>query len=313
MPAITTIIMIRILLGLLALACGLDRSLAAESAPRPLHAAGIENLFQATDHIFSGSQPEGDEAFAALQKLGIKTLISVDGTKPEVERAAKFGLRYIHLPHGYDGISTNTVTKLVKAAQTAEGPLYVHCHHGKHRGPAAVGVICQATAGWTTNQAVTWLKQAGTSGDYTGLFRVNVAFRMPTAAELAQVPTSFPSRAEVSGLVEGMVEIDHRWENLKAIQKAGWRVPTNQPDLVPATEALLLQEAYHELGRGTEAKTKGDDFLTRLHQAEAEAAELHTLLKDQTRPPDDAFRKRAEELAERAGQSCSACHKQHRN
>lgn len=286
---------------------------AAEPAIQPRQVEGIENLFQATDRVFSGSQPEGDEAFAALQKLGVKTIISVDGTKPEVERAAKFGLRYIHLPHGYDGISSNTVTKLVKAAQTAEGPLYVHCHHGKHRGPAAVGVICQATAGWTTNQAVTWLKQAGTAADYAGLFAVNAGFRMPSAAALAQVPANFPSRAEVSGLVEGMVEIDHRWENLKAIQKAGWRVPTNQPDLVPATEVLLLQEAYRELLRGNEAKAKGDDFLSRLRRAETETAELHALLKDQTRPPDDAFRKRAEELAKLAGQRCSACHKQHRN
>ena len=58
-----------------------------------------------------------------------------------------------------------------------------------------------------------------------------------------------------------MVEIDHRYDNLKAIQKAGWCVPTNQPDLVPASEAKLLREAYRELQRSPEARTKGDKFL----------------------------------------------------
>lgn len=190
-----------------------------------LHAAGIENLLQATDRVFSGSQPEGDEAFAALHKLGVKTLISVDGTKPDVERAAKFGLRYVHIPHGYDSISSNIAARLAKAAMTVEGPLSVHCHHGKHRGPAAVGIICQTTAGWTVNQALAWMKQAGTADDYAGLFRANAEFRLPT---------HLPSRVEVSGLVDSMIEVDHRWDNLKAIQKAGWRVPANQPDLVAA-------------------------------------------------------------------------------
>lgn len=305
---------LRQLLLCLHLACGWSPPLNAdEAAPKPLRAAGIENLFQATDRVFSGSQPEGDEGFAALQKLDVKTLISVDGTKPDVERAAMFGLRYVHIPHGYDGISSNTAVRLAKAAATVEGPIFVHCHHGKHRGPAAVGIICQATAGWTSNQAVAWMKQAGTAADYAGLFRANMEFHLPTAEEFARMPTNFSSRVEVSGLVDAMVEIDHRLDNLKAIQKAGWRVPSNQPDLVPASEALLLQEAYAELLRGDEAKAKGDQFLEQLRQAEARAKDLHALLQSQSAALDDATGKRAEELFKAAGQSCATCHRQFRN
>ena len=73
---------------------------------------GIHNAFQVTEKIYSGSQPEGDAAFAALQKLGVKTILSVDGSKPDVERAHKFGLRYVHLPFSYDGIPTNRVVEL---------------------------------------------------------------------------------------------------------------------------------------------------------------------------------------------------------
>ena len=278
-----------------------------------LQAPGIENLFRATDRIYSGSQPEGDEAFAALRKLGVKTILSVDGTRPDVERAAKFQLRYVHLPHGYDGIPTETAARLVKAARTLEGPIFVHCHHGKHRGPAAVGVICQATAGWTPDQAVAWMRRAGTSPDYAGLYRANADFRVPTAEALARVPDAFPSRAEVSGLVDAMVAIDHRWDHLKAVRKAGWRAPPGQPDLIPATEALLLREAYRELQRDARAQAKGDTFLGLLRKAESDAKDLHALLDSRATPLDEAAFRQADALSKAAGEACAGCHKKFRN
>ncbi len=279
----------------------------------PLQAPGIHNLFRATDRVYSGDQPEGDEGFATLRKLGVKTIISVDGARPDVERAAKFQLRYVHIPHGYDGIPAETAARLAKAARTLEGPIFVHCHHGKHRGPAAVGVICQATAGWTPDQAVAWMRQAGTAPDYAGLFRANAEFRMPTAEALARVPDAFPSRAEVSGLVDAMVAIDHHRDNLKAVQKAGWRVPPGQPDLIPATEALLLQEAYRELLRDARAQAKGDTFLGLLGKAESDAKDLHALLGSSSTTLDEAAIKRADALSKAAGQSCAGCHKKFRD
>ncbi len=287
----------------------------APMAPKagPLQAPGIDNLFRATDRIYSGSQPKGDEAFASLRKLGVKTILSVDGTPPDVERAAKFQLCYVHIPHGYDGIPAETAACLVKAARTLEGPIFVHCHHGQHRGPAAVGVICQATAGWTPDQAVAWMKQAGTSPDHSGLYRANADFRMPTAEALTRVPDAFPSRAEVSGLVDAMVAIDHRWDHLKAVRKAGWRAPPGQPDLIPATEALLLQEAYRELQRDALAQAKGDTFLGLLRKAESDAKDLHALLASRATTLDAAALRRADALSKAAGEACAGCHKKFRN
>lgn len=279
----------------------------------PLQAPGIDNLFRATDRIYSGSRPEGDEAFASLRKLGVKTILSVDGTRPDVERAAKFQLRYVHIPLGYDGIPAETAARLTQAARTLEGPVFVHCHHGKHRGPAAVGVICQATAGWTPDQAVAWMKQAGTSPDYAGLYRANAGFHMPTAEDLARVPDAFPSRAEVSGLVDAMVAIDHRWDDLKAVQKAGWRVPPGRPDLIPATEVLLLQEAYRELQRDARAQAKGDTFLGLLRKAESDAKDLHALLGSSATTLDEAALRQADALSKAAGEACAGCHKKFRN
>ena len=70
----------------------------------------------------------------------MQTVISVDGAKPDLEAARKHGLRYVHLPHGYDGVPAPRGDELAIALRTLEGPIYVHCHHGKHRSPAAAGV-----------------------------------------------------------------------------------------------------------------------------------------------------------------------------
>src|SRR5947207_15735079 len=90
----------------------------------PLNLGGLENAFALSTNLFSGGSPEGDTGFQSLEKLGIKTIITVDGAQPDLERAHARGMRYIHLPHGYDGIPSTTQLQLIKAVQTAEGPIY---------------------------------------------------------------------------------------------------------------------------------------------------------------------------------------------
>src|SRR5215203_3182916 len=68
--------------------------------PRKLDAPGIENLYRLTEGLYSGGQPEGEAGFAALKRLGVRTIISVDGARPDVETARRFGMRYVHLPVG---------------------------------------------------------------------------------------------------------------------------------------------------------------------------------------------------------------------
>jgi protein tyrosine phosphatase (PTP) superfamily phosphohydrolase (DUF442 family) len=274
---------------------------------KSLRSKHLENLFSIEGKVFSGSSPHDEQGFQELKALGIKTIISVDGAKPDVETARKYGMRYIHIPIGYDGTTLSNANRIAKAADTSDGAVYVHCHHGKHRGPAAAAVICESRGIWNTNQAEVWLKQAGTSPDYPGLYRMAATFQK--AADYAKFPTNFPERATVSGVVDAMVEIGLRWDHLKTVQKAGYKVPPNHPDLVPEKEAILLMEAYRELARVKEAQELGADFLGRLKEAEQQAATLHALVK-----AEQPLRKeRADELWMGAGQMCGSCHKKYRN
>jgi len=273
---------------------------------QPAGLPGIHNFFRATTNIFSGSQPGGDAGFASLAKTGVKTIISVDGAKPDVDGAARHGLRYIHLPVGYDGISTNRILELAKAAAVAPGPVYVHCHHGKHRGPAAVAVICRADAGWSAAQAGEFMRQAGTGAEYQGLYRAVRNFKAPAAEQLAAISTNFPSVANTSSLVEAMVAVDRIYENLKLVQAAGWRTPADHPDISPRHEALMLLEQFREMERAPDTAGRSEDYRSRLADALKAAAVLHgRLSSDMSNRHDAAFKS--------VGESCGACHKRYRN
>jgi hypothetical protein len=286
---------------------------AALQGVHALEAPGVHNLFLLGTNIFSGSAPDGEEGFAALAGMGIQTMITVDGAKPDVALARKYGMRYIHLPHGYDGIGTNVQAQLVKAAQTVSGPIYVHCHHGKHRGPAAAAVLCMANIGWTPWQAEAWLKAAGTGSHYTGLHRTVREFHAPTVDQLGRLPDVFPEVAEVSGLVDSMVAIDACWNQLKAVRQAGYHAPDNHPDLQPAHEALILREHFREAARLPEAARFGDTFLASLQSAESGAGEAGELLRRFAADPKPVIRARLDMRFKALAQRCVSCHKTFRD
>ena len=216
-------------------------------------------------------------------------------------------MRYVHLPIGYDGVPAARVAELARAATAQPGAIYVHCHHGKHRGPAAVGVMCEAVDGWSRERAEAWLRQAGTADDYPGLYRAVSEFQPVTEAQLARVG-ELPEVAETPALVDAMVAIDERFDAVKAAQKAGWKTPADQPDLAPAHEATLLWEHLRELARTEETAKRPADYRAKLADAEAAADAVRKGLRRTDRDfaaLDTAFKK--------TQQSCTDCHTAHRN
>jgi len=141
-----------------------------QHSPRKIAATYLPNPVMVHPKVISGGLPEGDNAFQELQSLGVKTIISVDGMKPDVDTASKFGLRYVHLPHGYDGVPSGRVKELAKAVRSLDGPIYIHCHHGKHRSPAAASIACVGAGLISKSMALAVLELAGTSPNYRGHF-----------------------------------------------------------------------------------------------------------------------------------------------
>ena len=299
------LLMLLLLLNLLPV-LGAESS-ATNSPATSLTAKHLSNFFRAATNVYSGDSPTSENAFAEIASLGVKTIISVDGSKPDVATAHKLGLRYIHLPIGYDGIAAARMAELASAAKSAAAPIYVHCHHGLHRGPAAVAVICEANAAWTTNQALAWLRQAGTSADYSGLYRSVRDFRAIDPAALTGI-RELPEIARTSHLVECMVAIDAQFTLLKLSQKsAGSRTPSDH-DLAPAGAATVLWEHFRELARAEDTANRTDDFRAKLASTEKRIEQLRALLLD---AGTDATSRDETFLA--LGQSCKACHTKYRD
>ena len=269
------------------------------------HAAPIHNYRRLSDRLLRGAQPAGDEDFAFLAAQGVKTVVSVDGARPDLARAKRHGLRYVHVPIGYDGIPLEKAAALQKAFRTLEGPFFVHCHHGKHRGPAACAIGRLVVDGVTPDQAVAEMREAGTDPRYRGLYAVPVVHRAATEDELAAVGP-LPETAPVPGFQAAMVDVDERWERMKAVKKAGWRTPADHPDVDPAHEATMLAELLRELARRPEVASRPATFLDSLRTSEKAAWELSAALHRQA--PADAAR-----AYDQVSQACSSCHAAHRD
>ncbi len=257
--------------------------------------------------VYAGSVPNSEPAFDTLADLGIRTIISVDGASPDLERATQHGMRYIHLPLGYGEIDENMRLVFAAAVRDMPGPIYIHCHRGVHRGPAAVAVALSTLGDLSTAQSLALLTRAGTSKDYPGLWR-SVATSTPArASQLDAIDTdSLPAQARVGTFVEGMVSINNTYENLEAIADAGWKTPRSHPDLAPASEAGQLAELFRALSEHTTTPPRPAAFTEWMRSSTALAIALEQALTADD--PEAASISYAALI-----QDCKACHAAYRN
>lgn len=281
----------------------------AAALPRTVEVLGLHNVFQATPRLWTGSSPSNDAHFAALAKLGIRTIISVDGARPTVAVAARHGIRYVHLPVGYHGVERARVAELTRAARDLPGSVYLHCHHGKHRGPAAAAAVCVTLGQWTPSQATKWMQTAGTSPEYRGLYDTLTSDRLPSAAQIDQVPLDLPAIAEPESAVEAMVRIDELWDRLQAALKP---IAAQQSQVAAADErretavatALLLAEQFREWERVETLGQRPAPFTALLTATRQAVETLHDSLQKQ---------RETAPLVKQIGANCKACHRDFRD
>ncbi len=274
---------------------------------KPAEYPGLHQVVAYTADIWSGALPEGEEGFESLARLGIKTIISVDGGATDVEAAEAHGLRYVHLPHGYDGIDVLRRLEIARAVHDLPRPVYVHCHHGKHRSAAAVASTCVALGYLRNEDAEARMHVSGIAAQYKGLFQAVRDSKPVDEATLKTADDAFPARSKVSDMVEAMVEIDFAFENVQHIEKAGWTTPADHPDLVPAAELGRMADHFRNGGETLPADEQRE-LVEWMRKSYREVADL-----------EDAFvagKETREQLSARfkaIAQNCKDCHAKYRN
>ena len=248
--------------------------------------------------LYSGSEPHGEEGIASLKELGIKTIVSVDGAKPAVEMARKYGMRSTH-SNRLDGVPEEAGQSLARVMREAETPIYVHCHHGKHRGPAAVAVACVAAGDMTGKEALSILV-AGTSKDYTGLWR-EWKRTPPPAEPIARARRSRRGRLVHRGHGTGRQGV----RQFETMPRGKMDCSARSSGFSSRARGTTVARRPARSGRNTD-EGYDEQFKTWLAAAEKQAIEFRAGLQAR-----DA--NRATSIAVQVEQACKQCHATYRD
>lgn len=279
---------VRLFAMLLLLAAGLLATSAAfgpvDWAPTPARNSppaevGIENLRVVSPRVLSGSQPQSPSDYAYLARRDVKVVVSVDGVPPAAEWGEQHGIRGVHIPLGYDGVPPAACEALTRVMrETPTGRVFVHCHHGKHRGPAAAAIAARA-GGWGDAAAArAFLQKAGTDARYAGLWRDVAEFKpLPLDAELPELQAA----VEVDRLTSTMAALGRQLQVLSAANLAEESQAVvsggSAPTATPAHAALMAWQALKEADRA--AGDFDEDFRLQMRAAAEEARGLEKALR----------------------------------
>lgn len=222
--------------------------------------------------ILIGPAP-GQVELEELSRAGVRSVLSVDAAIPDVDAAGALGLRYMHVPLGYDGIDAVQQARLAAAIKHAEAPLYVHCHRGQHRAPAAVASALISLGRWTPRQGTSLLAAVGCHPGYEGLWSATRQAVLLDAATVDAAAHDLPARATIRDLAEAMAAIDRSMEQLELLAAAGWRPPAAHPDLAPRA---LAGQLHDQLRAVRDLPPRGDGWHGDLEAAIAAAAILES-------------------------------------
>lgn len=266
---------------------------------------GLHNVYRLGSSLYTGSSPDEEGAFESLKQLGIKTIVSVDGAPPDIETARANGMKYVHLPITYGGVPHETLVELVRVSHTLPGPIYIHCHHGLHRGPAAAVSLWRALDQTVTNeQAFATLKTMGTADRYQGLYDSVRDCQCPTETEWKAAPDP-PELAEVPPLARTMAEIDRMFD------KVANPVETRSSTTISMqlTTAYDVAEQFREAAR---LSGVSDDMQPGFQKIVDDLDALAEIIKAELRSPAAASPLRADAVA-RVKKQCGDCHSRFRD
>jgi protein tyrosine phosphatase (PTP) superfamily phosphohydrolase (DUF442 family) len=151
--------------------CGLFEDQSEDSKVEKLEVEGVKNVYKLSPRILTGGKPEGETGFSELEKLGVKTIVSVTDDAPDEEAAGKHGMRYVHVPMTYEGVSPEQREKILKAVSETTEPVFIHCNSGRNRGATAAAICLMGVEHESTEEAIARMKMRGVDEKHQELYR----------------------------------------------------------------------------------------------------------------------------------------------
>jgi protein tyrosine phosphatase (PTP) superfamily phosphohydrolase (DUF442 family) len=130
----------------------------------------VKNVYRLSPRIITGGKPDGDAGFGELEKLGVKTIVSVTDVTPDEDAARAHGMKYVHVPMDYKGMSPDQREKILRAAIETSEPVYIHCDSGRNRGATAAAMCLIGVEGKSTEEAILWMKTRGVDEEKQELY-----------------------------------------------------------------------------------------------------------------------------------------------
>ena len=115
---------------------------------------GLSKVGRVAPGILRGGQPE-KAGYAALRKMGVRTIINLRSSLSEREEVEKAGMKSIEVPmNAAFGVKREIVDNLIEEMMNpANHPVFIHCRHGKDRTGAVVAIYRIRIQGWSLEEA----------------------------------------------------------------------------------------------------------------------------------------------------------------
>lgn len=141
-----------------AVTLSLSTAYAKDKAP-PYATTPVDRFYQFDRDLYRGGAPQTLEQMKALKKLGIKTIVNMEGDKKkiasEAAMAKSLGMKHVSIPlPGFGAPKDNDVEAIQKILTTSSlKPVFLHCAHGRERTGIEVAIYRVFTQGWTPKKA----------------------------------------------------------------------------------------------------------------------------------------------------------------
>jgi protein tyrosine phosphatase (PTP) superfamily phosphohydrolase (DUF442 family) len=129
---------------------------------QPVADAGeADGVYRVTPGIYRGPRPLGDD-YQTLQRLGVRTLLSLQTLHVDRERAEEHGLHYERIPIAVWAPTDQDLIDALRVLRSPDNhPVYVYCNLGIDRTGFVIAAYRVVEQGWTRQQAIDELVEGG--------------------------------------------------------------------------------------------------------------------------------------------------------